>query len=268
MVSLDPLEQRFLAHVRGGAEFPRAWCAQGRVDSDIGLSIYANAYSARLCEALESDHPVLAAYLGDALWAEFCSGYIGAHPSRVRSLRHFGAQVPSWLAQQKSFADYPAIAELAAFERALLDVFDSADGGRGDWSELQSLDPAAWPGLRLKFHPSVRLLPTTTNAVEIWRALKDTQSPPAAGASSVPARLLWRDRERISRFRPVEADELVALRSLLSEQRNFADSCEQLAVTRAADEVPALALGFLRQWLDEGIISQLDIASDGAPAPR
>ncbi len=266
MIALDSIEQRFLAHLRGSADFPRAWCAQGLVNSDIGLSIYANAYHARLREALEADHPVLAAYLGDALWADFCSGYIKAHPSQVRSLRHFGAQVPGWLAQHMPFAEHAAIAELAAFERELLDVFDSADAGCIDWSALQSLDSAAWPGLRLKFHPSVRLLPTTTNAVEIWRALKETQPPPEAGLSSIPARLLWRDEERISRFRPTEANELVALRFLLSEQRNFADACEQLASIHAAEDVPAMALGFLRQWFDEGIISQLDVVGDSTPA--
>ena len=268
MIALDSLERRFLEHLRSGVSFPREWCAQGLVDSDIGLSIYANAYHARLCEALESDHPLLAVYLGDALWAEFCSGYIAEHPSRVRSLRNFGVQVPSWLAKHAPFTGYPAIAELAAFERALLDVFDSAEGERIDWSALQRLDPAAWPGLRLTFHPSVRLLTTTTNAVEIWRALKDTQPPPAAGASSIPARLLWRDEERISRFRPIEAAELAVLQSLLSERRNFADSCEQLAGIRAAEDVPAIALGFLRQWFEEGIISQLDIATDSSAAPR
>lgn len=267
MIALDALEKRFLGHVRGGSVFPREWCAQGLVDSDVGLSIYTNAYSSRLAEALEVDHPILGQYLGDAFWAEFCSGYIAAHPSQVRSLRHFGTQVPSWLALHQPFAERPVIAELAAFERELLDVFDSADAGRIDWSTLQSLDPAAWPGLRLKFHPSVRLLPSKTNAVEIWRALKDTQPPPEAGGSSIPARLLWRDEERVSRFRPIEAGELVALHSLLSEQRSFAESCEQLASNRAAEEVPALVVGFLRQWFDEGIISQLDIAIDSAPAP-
>lgn len=268
MIALHILEQRLLAHLRNGPEFPREWCAQGRVDSDVGLSIYANAYHSRLREALESDHPQLAAYLGDTLWSEFCTGYIGAHPSRVRSLRHFGVQVPAWLTQHMPFAEHAAIAELAEFERCLLDVFDAADGGRIAWSALQALDPDAWPGVRLGFHPSVRLLPTQTNAVGIWRALKEAQPPPAAGPSATPARLLWRDAERVSRFRPVDAAEHIALRAVLSQQEDFATLCEQLARVMPAAEVPATAVGFLRQWFDEGIMSQLHVASDRAPAPR
>ncbi len=254
MIALGTLEQQFLSHVRGGLTFPREWCAQGLVDSTVGLSIYANAYGARLREALEADHPILSRYLGDTLWAEFCGGYIETHPSQVRSLRHFGTHGAAWLALHKPFSEHPLLAELAAFERTLLDVFDAADADRMDWSAMQSLDASAWPILHLRFHPSLRLLPMATNAVEVWRALKDEQSPAAAGPSATPARLLWRDLEHISRFRPVEAPELVALRSMFSQQEDFATLCERLASLHAAETVPMMAIGFLRQWFDEGIV--------------
>lgn len=258
MTALALLEHRFLGHVRGGETFPRDWCAQGLVDSDIGLSIYANAYHSRLCEALEADHPVLARYLGDDLWATFCHGYIEAHPSRVRSLRHFGASIPDWLATNAPYQAHPLIAELAHFERSLLDAFDAADAPRIDWLAIQALEPPAWPGLRVRFHPSVGVLPTATNAVEVWRAIKDEQPPPAAGASSAPARLLWRDAERISRFRPLEESERVALEACLAEGRDFSALCERLAQAHAANEVPSMAVGFLRRWIDEGMVSAIE----------
>ncbi|HET9031561.1 MAG TPA: DNA-binding domain-containing protein [Dokdonella sp.] len=261
MIPLDSLEQHFLGHVRGGSVFPREWCAQGLVDSDIGLSIYANAYGSRLREALENDHPVLARYLGDNLWAEFCNGYIEAHPSRVRSLRHFGAQGPAWLGSQSPFSEHPEISELAAFERGLLDVFDAADAQRLDWSVMQSLDAAVWPDLRLHFHPSLRLLPMQTNAVQIWRALKDENRPPEVSDAPAPAHLLWRDEERVTRFRPADAVELAALDACLLDAQNFASLCERLAQSQPVDEVPTLAVGFLRRWFEEGIISRLDTAA-------
>jgi hypothetical protein len=261
MIALDTLEQHFLSHVRGGKEFPREWCAQGLVDSDVGLSIYANAYHARLREALEADHPVLAVYLGDELWAEFCSGYIKAHPSQVRSLRHFGLSVPGWLAANKPFSAHPLIAELARFEREMMDVFDSADAGRTDWTGMQALDAQAWPAMRLRFHPSVRLLPQATNAVDVWRALKDERVPPAACPASAPARLLWRDEERITRFRPVESLELTAMHACFVEAEDFAGMCDRLSQEVSPSEVPAQAIGFLRQWFDEGIIEALSIES-------
>ncbi len=265
MTTLEGLEQRFLGHVRGGTVFPREWCTQGLVDSDVGLSIYANAYSARLREALEADHSILGQYLGDALWAQFCDGYIEAHPSQVRSLRHFGAHVPAWLASHSPFSKHPVIAELARFERTLLDAFDAADGQRLEWTAMQALAPESWPSLRLQFHPSVRLLPMTTNAVEIWRVLKDGQPVPEIAPASMPAHLIWRDVERISRFRPIEDAELYALRTVFSRRESFAGMCEQLSQLRSAENVPAIAIGFLRQWFDDGIISLLDATVDYPP---
>lgn len=266
MTALDALEQKFLEHVRGGEPFPRAWCRQGLVDSDVGLSIYSNAYRSRLREALEADHPVLSTYLGDALWAKFCHGYVTDHPSRVRSLRHFGASAPAWLAQNEPFSTHPAIAELARFERGLLDTFDAADAERIQWVAMQQLDPLAWPVLRLRFHPSLRLLRLATNAVEIWRTLKEDREPPAAGASASPAHLLWRDAERISRFRPVSDAEFNALTTCLLAGRDFSSLCERLAMDHAADGVPAMAIGFLRQWFDEGVVCGL-LDEPEAPGP-
>ena len=84
------------------------------------------------------------------------------------------------------------------------------------------------------------------------------------GASAAPARLLWRDEERVTRFRPVAQVELEALTAGLIEAADFSDLCERLAARHPAESVPAMAVGFLRQWFDEGIICALT-AADPAP---
>ncbi|MEZ5462779.1 DUF2063 domain-containing protein [Dokdonella sp.] len=258
MTALRELERHFLGHVRGGQVFPRSWCGQGSVDSNVGLAIYANAYQARLNEALESDHPVLSVYLGDSLWSEFCTRFVHDCPSRVRSLRDFGQQAPDWLTRNEPFSAHPLIAELAAFERLLLDAFDAADAPRLQWSSMQQRPPDSWPRLRLRFHPSVRLLETRCNTVEVWRALKNEEAPPAATESTAPAHLIWRDEERISRFRPVDPVELAALKICLGDAGNFAQLCERLAQTHPVDQVPSLAIDCLRRWVDEGAIAGTD----------
>jgi len=255
MIALRDLEHTFLGHVLGREGFPRALCAQGIVDSDVGLAIYANAYNSRLREALESDHPILSAYLGDSLWTDFCTRFVEECPSRVRSLRYFGERAPAWLARNAPFSAHPLIAELSAFERLLLDAFDAGDAPRLPWSVIQQRKVDAWPRLLLKFHPSVRILETACNTVEVWQALKNKKDPPAATGSSVPAHLLWRDQERITRFRPVDAIELTALQVSLNESGDFALLCERLAQSNPADQVPELAINCLRQWFEEGIVA-------------
>lgn len=262
MTALEALEARFLAHLRGGERFPRAACAQGRVDSDLGLSIYANAYRARLREALENDHPVLATYLGDELWTLFCNGYIDAHPSRLRSLRGFGEHAASFLATHPSFAAVPVITELAAFERRLLDAFDAADAARVDWAVIEALDAHRWPGMRLRFHPSLHLLETRSNAVKIWQALKMAMDPPSAAVAAAPACAVWRDEERITRFRSLEATEYAALQQALLGGANFAAICTALAAIEPVDQVPVIAIGLLRQWCADGFVVALEPESE------
>lgn len=256
MSALAALQQRFLASVQGRAD---AACADdlahGRLPRDTGLRIYTHAYGARLGEALDNDHPVLGAYLGDELWRRMCEGYIAAHPSRYRSLRDFGVGLPAYLLHHEPFRAHPELAELAAFERRLLDSFDAADAARADWAALTRRAQADWPGLRLDFHPSLRAHPVSRNSVEIWRAIKAGETPPAVADADCEAWALWRDHERISRFRSLDAEEHAALRHY-QRGGDFAGLCEALSAWRDPDLVPMTALGYLRQWCDEGWVSR------------
>ena len=253
--SLAMLQREFLSGIRGaGDELPGA-IAHGRISGPTGFGIYAHAYSARLREALENDHPALGSYLGDELWLKLCEGYPAAHPSRVRSLRDFGAQLPNYLQNTAPFAAHPVIAELAAFERRLLDSFDAADDARAKWEELLGLAPEEWPELRVTFHPSLKLHPASWNSVEIWRALKADAAPPAAGVATGAAWALWRDEECVTRFRSLDARECAALRRVQCGG-SFGDLCQLLLAWLPGDEIPAVALGYLRSWCAEGWLSR------------
>lgn len=154
--SLAQLQRHFIAHLRGTTDEHLEQAVDvGRLPATTGLRIYAHAYGARLREALENDHPVLGAYLVDALW-ESLKGYIDAHPSRVRSLRDFGNALPAFLAETEQFRGHPQLAELARFERLLLDSFDAADDPRAEWAQLQAIPPEQWPAMCVRLHRSVR----------------------------------------------------------------------------------------------------------------
>lgn len=250
---LAELQRAFLADMRGVAtDAAMAHLASGGIPAATGIAIYRNAYAARLREALENDHPVLGQYLGDALWARMCDGYIAAHPSRVRSLRHFGESLPEYLADVEPFSASPQLAELARLERRLLDCFDAADADRADWQQLLGMPDTDWPGLRLRFHPSVQWLQHAWNSIEVWNALKHGEAPPVA-ARETSDWLLWRDDERITRFRSMAFDESIALRHFL-HGGDFAGACEALLEVHPPEAVPGVAIGLLREWCDEGLI--------------
>jgi len=254
--ALAQLQHAFLAAMRGqDAELALQLLAPGtRGAPDVGLSIYRNAYASRLQEALASDHPTLAVYLGDQLWERLCEGYIHAHPSSVRTLRNFGDSLPDYLRSEAPFRANPQIAELAQLERRLLDCFDAADAEPAPWSGLLSLPEASWPGARPQFHPSVRQHRVAWNSVDIWKALKAGQDPPQA-VRAAGNWLLWRDPERVTRFRSLDADESVALAHALAGG-DFAGLCECLSRSQPVDQVPAAAVALLKRWCEEGMIGR------------
>ncbi|MEA3274052.1 MAG: DNA-binding domain-containing protein [Pseudomonadota bacterium] len=179
MSGLRALQEDFLAYLLSGdVRIAGNIVDQAPVGRETRLNIYGNAYRVRLKETLETDHEMLGLYLGDALWDQMADGYIDAHPSHYRSLRQFGDALPEWLRHNPPFVDHPQIAELADFERRLLVSFDAADAARADSGELAALPPVQWPGLRLRFHPSVQPFRADWNSVEIWQALKAGATPP------------------------------------------------------------------------------------------
>jgi Putative DNA-binding domain len=257
VTGLADLQREFLAYLLSGEPAIAARVAtRGPAGRDVRLGIYGHAYRARLAEALETDHEVLGRYLGDALWERMVAGYIDAHPSPHRSLRHYGDRLPAWLAANEPFASHPQIAELAAFERRLMDAFDAAEADRADPAPLAALAPEAWPGLRLRFHPSVQPFPAEWNSVEIWRALKAGTAPPEARARPGTRWLVWRGTDRLTQFRSLDADEAAWLDHFLAGG-DFAGACELLPDGLPEETGAQTALMRLRAWLQAGLVSQL-----------
>ncbi len=252
--ALAELQNAFLADMRGlTADAAMAHLAQNsRVPLMTGLGIYRNAYVARLREALENDHPALGQYLGDDLWAQMCNGYIAAYPSRVRSLRHFGESLPDYLANIEPFSASPQVAELARLERRLLDCFDAADARLANWQQLLSMPETDWPGLRLRFHPSLQYLQHAWNSIDVWNALKAGEAPPPA-TREITWWLLWRDIERVTRFRSMPEDESIAFQHFL-RGGDFTGACEALLQVHPPEAVPGVAIGVLRRWSDDGVV--------------
>ena len=256
-VPLAVLQQRLMAHLqRPDATALSLVAEQPPLTAEARLSIYANAYRVRLAQCLENDHEMLAAYLGDEQFASLCDDYIQASPSRVRSLRHFGDGLPVFLRRHAPYDGLPVLAELARFERELMNVFDAADAPFASRDDLRSVPAAHWPELRLVFHPSVRMFETRTNAVAIWQALKHADTPPGATHDTGTTWLLWRGEDRLSQFRSLPHDEVALLQAAMSGTR-FAALCEMLVSDQADTTISQIALQQLLDWIDQGLIQGL-----------
>lgn len=260
MTTLAQLQTDFLQHLRG-SEVSAAALLEGQqgIPSGLGLDIYTHAYGARLREALHSDHAVLAQYLGAERWQRIASAYIAANPSRHRSLRNFGDGLPRFLRLHHSTRLHPRVAELAAFERALLDSFDAADAPVATWADLLALPETGWPTLCLRFQPSLRRQATRTNCVQIWMAAHAGDPLPRHGIAHRSDWAVWRDADLITHFRSLSEAEALALDHFMAG-RDFASGCSALLACLPEADVPATALGYLAQWCADGWVAAWTVA--------
>ncbi|WP_417317592.1 DNA-binding domain-containing protein [Emcibacter sp.] len=264
MSSLKDLQQLFQASVLAGTDGILPDIAEGgRITPERRLAIYAHAYGARLRETLEKDFPALHAMLGDDQFRAVCDAYISAFPSDHPSLRFFGRHMAEFL-RGDAFCDQPFLGEMAQFEWAFLEVFDSADRFPVTVEDVAALAPQHWTTLRFDFHPSLRLGEFAWNVPAVWSAVTQRedggdieQIMPQKNTETVPV-MQWR-HDMVSYFRSLERDEA----ETLERARHGADFpvlCEILDYYHG-DNAPLKAAEYLKTWVSEGLICGFDHAN-------
>lgn len=223
-----------------------------KVSARVRLEIYADAYRLRLIEALATDFPALQTLVGEERFATLGRAYIDAHPSEHFSLRYFGRHMHRFLAT--ALPSEPWLAELAAFEWALGEAFDAADGSALTAERVGAVPPTEWPGMRLCLHPSVRRLDLRWNVPRIWQAVDQQESPEIGMPQEHEISwLVWRRDLRVY-YRSLGEDEAWALEQAAAG-RTFGELCEGLCTWFSEAEVPAHAAGLLKGWVTEGLLA-------------
>jgi hypothetical protein len=226
-----------------------------REKRDVLLGVYRNAYVLRLVEILRHDYDKLHTYLGDDQFDELARAYIAACPSRSFNGRWFGARMSEFLAGASPYATRPELAGLAAFEWALLDVFDAEDCSPLEMADLAVVPPTDWP--RLIFHPrpAVRRLDMTTNALAIWQALDDEEEAPEATRLSDMERIIIYRPEWGAMFRVMGEEEAIMWNEAV-KGTPFGALCEIVAAYGGEEEAAVRGAGYLKGWLDARLLAK------------
>lgn len=220
--------------------------------------VYAEAYRLRLIEALGADYPALKDWLGDESFDAMGRAYIDASPSNQFSIRWFGRHLPRFLAETPPYAGQPVLNELASFEWALSEGFDAPDSAVTDYGQLAAIDPAYWPSLKLRFHPSLRRINLTGNAPQVWQASNRKEPLPAFTTNSESqAWIIWRQQLKLL-FRSLPAEEAYALDAFI-KGCCFAGVCTGLCEWLDEEQVAMKAAVFLQSWLRDGWIADVEI---------
>ena len=254
--SLGDLQRAFQDFLlAGGDGFAAAVRDSRKADRTTLLDVYRDGYALRLIEVLTNDYPGLMAMCGPADFDHLARAYIAAHPSRHPSVRWFGRDLADFAASTPPYSGAPACAEMARFEWALGDAFDSPDMPPIAATELMTLPPEAWETLQFAVLPSLRRLTLAFEIPQAWQQAGEVE-PGNLEVEPAPEPapwVIWRP-EFMTSFRSLEADEAAMLDALV-RGLPFPDLCEALVEQVSEDQIPARASGLLRTWVDEGMIA-------------
>jgi hypothetical protein len=246
-----------------------------RADAATRVHVYQHMYRARVVEALESQFPRLARWLGADDFAALAAAYVADHPSRHPSLRFLGARLPDWLARRSADQpgagpQHPALADLARLEWARADVFDA-----GDETPLAIDVLRAWPAdrfaeLPLRLIGAHRRLALAHPVAALWDAIGPAGAEPGsdldrAAAMAAAARpeslLVW--RQGVSVFhRATDQGERAAL-DAMAIGTSFGLVCESLAAGHP-EEAAAQAFSWLSTWTTDELLASVPTQGTGS----
>jgi hypothetical protein len=168
------------------------------------LSIYANAYYARLLECLGEEFPVLKRTLGEETFDAFAMDYLQHYPSRSYTLGKLGESFMRYLAESRPAkadgdesaeadggelpADWPNfLIDLATLEWTFSQVFDGP-GIEGQTlltsEQLQAIDAEQWPSARLEVVPCLKLLALRFPVNAFYTAMRRGEEPTLPGPAA------------------------------------------------------------------------------------
>jgi hypothetical protein len=239
MADLTQLQRRFFDRVVGRVvgDLP----ADGLIASG-DVDIYARMYTSRLYDALVEDYPKLRVALGEDRFGEVVARYLRAHPPRSFTLREAGVALAEFLRGGELAPAWAA--DLAALERARVEVFDGPDATPLAQDDVAALGTEL-PDLVLSWVPSSVVVPLAWAVDDLWSAIEDDQ-PAFEPAREPRVVLAWR-RDIAVLHRTLDADE-ARLAPRIALGASFAELCGVLGEIHGED-ASGRAVELLLRWL-------------------
>jgi hypothetical protein len=222
-----------------------------RLSASERVDIYASMYFYRLLDVLKEDYPATLAILGDDNFHNLVTGYLLEYPPSEPSVFYCGRYLSRFLGGHNMGKERPDISDLAALERATVEVFHAADAPALDPSAMRAIPADQWASTRLRTHPASTILALDYAVVDLLRAFEDGRELPTPNTRTVKVLVSRRDsRVSYCEIEPVEDRALEAA----SHGISFAELCEIVAADSAAADPVAELNRLLTRWLDEGIL--------------
>jgi len=245
-----------------------------RLTSFERLEIYNRMYWFRVLDSLYEDCPGLRAVLGDAKFIRLAEAYLVKYPSGSFTLRNLPSRLAHFIRSNPRYTrPHTALChDLARFEWARVEVFDTAARPLFTLDDLLDVPPARQGKLKLALQPYLQLLRLDHPVDDFVLAVKQGEAQLLRGeASNAPVeqrrhggkrtRLPARARTHVAvhrvdsriyfkRLEPAAYRILIALRSGATLEQALATGIPRAKKSRS--DWAASVQGWFRNWMELG----------------
>ncbi|MEJ1965530.1 MAG: DNA-binding domain-containing protein [Gammaproteobacteria bacterium] len=144
---------------------------------DERFAVYRNNVAVGLIEALRSSFPVVERLVGFEFFDAMARAHALRSPPSSAVLLAYGSSFPDFIARFEPAAALPYLADVARLEWGWLEAYHAAEAEPVAIADLHSVARDRLPTLRLKLHPSVRVLSLAHPVLRIWRAHLEAGEP-------------------------------------------------------------------------------------------
>lgn len=132
------------------------------------FGVYRNNVFAGLTAALRESFPCVARLVGDDFFAAMARDFVAVRPPASPVLLQYGVEFPDFIDSFGPAASVPYLADVARIERAATEAYHARDEMPLNPAALAAVPHNQSPLLRLRLHPSLRLVRSQFPAFTIW----------------------------------------------------------------------------------------------------
>ena len=220
------------------------------------LAVYAEAYYARILEALENDFPTLRQSIGESSFRKLVADFLIRHPSDSPNLGDLGSRLPGFLRSHEFHGLCDYLVEIAELEWAMVEAFYSFSTDPFEPSSLSGVPEEAWMGARMKLDPSVRLLRCGFPVDQLWNS-RQSEDFESIEESLQP------ETVHLVVHRPFEQSQVVRLTAPAYDVLARFHAGESLGDVLASlndQVVPPEVMDWFQKWIQAGIIRKVEFA--------
>jgi len=212
------------------------------------VAIYRDMYLVRMRDALQTDYPGVAHFLGEERFHRLVADYVAAHPSRSYTLNRLGDHFPEFV-RTSSVPRREFVHDLACLELAVTEVFDAEESPALTAAAIAAVPADGWDTARLIPITALRLVAFDYPVSAYLQSVKDGTPHPTTRRRSTWVAVFRRDYAMTRLDLSRDAYELL---SKLVSGATLGDAVR--SAPRAKEEQ---LFQWFREWMAEGLFQRV-----------